>query len=404
MNLAAKDIQHNFGRFALTVFGIGMLLMIVMGMGGIYRGLVEDATLLVERIGADLWVVQRDTRGPFAEVSRVPLTLAYRVQAVPGVQSAREFVFHTIQRQHQEKPLRMSVLGLSWPQDKGEWLPLVAGRPLRQNHFEMIADKTLGLQLHERIKLGKETYTVVGITSGMASMAGDGMVFVTVWDSQAIQFDKPNEAIRLERAARQERGQKDDVFLSQPLLVERLSRPTNDLPAVASPELSAVVVRLAPGANPESVMDTITSWGDVSVFAKEGQNELLLKGMVDKSRRQLGMFRTLLTIIAAIIMALILYTLTLDKLHSIALLKLIGAPNRTILGMILQQAILLGAVGYGIAYVVGQKFFPYFPRRVVLTGEDLLRLAAIVLAISVLSSVLGIWKALRVEPNESLMG
>lgn len=404
MNLAAKDIQHNFGRFALTVFGIGMLLMIVMGMGGIYRGLVEDATLLVERIGADLWVVQRDTRGPFAEVSRVPLTLAYRVLAVPGVQSAREFVFHTIQRQHNGKPLRMSVLGLSWPQDKGEWLPLVAGRPLRQNHFEMIADKTLGLQLHERIKLGKETYTVVGITSGMASSAGDGMVFVTVWDSQAIQFDKPNEGIRLERAARQQRGWKDDVFLSQPLLVERLSRPADELPAVASPELSAVVVRVAPGASVEAIMETITSWGDVSVFTKDGQNELLLKGMVDKSRRQLGMFRTLLTIIAAIIMALILYTLTLDKLHSIALLKLIGAPNRTILGLILQQAIILGGVGYLIAYFVGQKLFPYFPRRVVLTHQDLLQLAVIVLVISVLSSVLGIWKAMRVEPNESLMG
>ena len=58
--------------------------MIVMGMAGIYRGLIEDATLLVERIGADLWIVQRDTRGPFAEVSRVPKTLVYRVAGGPG--------------------------------------------------------------------------------------------------------------------------------------------------------------------------------------------------------------------------------------------------------------------------------------------------------------------------------
>jgi putative ABC transport system permease protein len=404
MNLAAKDIQHNSGRFALTVFGIGMLLMIVMGMGGIYRGLVEDATLVVGRIGADLWVVQRDTRGPFAEVSRVPKTLVYRVLAVPGVESAREFVFHTIQREHNGKPLRMSVLGLSWPVDKGEWLPLVAGRPLEQHHYEMVADKTLGLQLHERITLGKETYTIVGITGGMASTAGDGMVFVTVWDSQAIQFDTPGEAVRLERAARDRRSRTEDMFLSQPILTEQLSRPTAELPAVASPELSAVVVRVATGADPEAVAATIASWGDVSVFTKAGQEELLLKGMVDKSRRQLGMFRTLLTIIAAIIMALILYTLTLDKLHSIALLKLIGAPNRVILGLILQQAIVLGGVGYLIAYLVGQKLFPYFPRRVVLTNEDLLQLAAIVLGISVLSSFLGIWKAMRVEPNEALMG
>jgi len=404
MNLAAKDIQHNLGRFALTSFGIGMLLMIVMGMGGIYRGLVEDATLLVERIGADLWVVQRDTRGPFAEVSRVPKTLVYRVLAVPGVGSAREFVFHTVQREHIGKPLRMSVLGLSWPLDKGEWLPLVAGRPLAQNHYEMVADKTLGLRLHERIKLGKETYSIVGITGGMASTAGDGMIFVTVWDSQAIQFDTPSEAIRLERAARDRRSRTEDIFLSQPILTEQLSRPTAELPAVASPELSAVVVRVAHGADPDAVAATIASWGDVSVFTKAGQENLLLQGMVDKSRRQLGMFRALLTIIAAIIMALILYTLTLDKLHSIALLKLIGAPNRTILGLILQQAIVLGGVGYGIAYLVGQRLFPLFPRRVVLTNDDLLQLAAIVLGISVLSSLLGIWKAMRVEPNEALMG
>lgn len=404
MNLARKDIQHNLGRFALTTVGIGMLLMIVMGMAGIYRGLIEDATLLIERIGGDLWVVQRDTRGPFAEVSRVPKTLVYRVLSVPGVATAREFVFHTIQRQYDGKPLRMSVLGLSWPLDKGEWLPLIAGRPLRQNHYEIVADRTLGLRLHERIKLGKETYTVVGITGGMVSSGGDGMAFATVWDAQAIQFDTAGEAVRLERAARERRGQSSEVFLKQPVLAEQLSRPAGELPALAAPELTAVVVRVAPGADAAQVAKILSSWGDVTVFTKAGQEELLVQGMVDKARRQLGMFRVLLTLIAAIIMALILYTLTLDKLHSIALLKLIGAPNRVILGLILQQALMLGGLGYGIAYLVGQKLFPYFPRRVVLNDQDLLQLAGIVLVISVLSSVLGIWKAMRVSPNEALMG
>jgi len=404
MNLAAKDIKHNLGRFALTTLGIGMLLMTVMGMAGIYRGLIEDATLLVERIGGDLWVVQRDTRGPFAEISRVPKTLVYRVLAVPGVRSAREFVFTTIQREHSGKPLRMAILGLSWPLDKGEWLPLVAGRPLSQNHYEMVADKSLGLRLTERIKLGKDTYTIVGITSGMVSTNGEGMAFLSVWDSQAVQFDTPGEAIRLQRAARGRRSEVDDLFLSQPLLTEQLVRPAADLPAVASPELSAVVVQVAPGADLAAVAATISAWADVSVFTKANQEDLLVQGMVDKARRQLGMFSALLTIIAAIIMALILYTLTLDKLHSIALLKLIGAPNRVIIGLVLQQALVLGGLGYGIAYLAGQKLFPYFPRRVVVTNEDLLQLGIIVLAISVLSSFLGIWRAMRVQPNEALMG
>jgi putative ABC transport system permease protein len=404
MNLAFKDVRQNLGRFGLTALGIGMMLMMVMGMAGIYRGLIEDAILVVDRIGGDIWVVQKNTRGPFAEISRVPKSLVYRVQAVPGVDSAREFVFHTIQRQVDGKSLRMSVLGLSWPTDKGEWLPLISGRALSRNHFEIIVDRTLGFRLDDRILLGKDIYRVVGITSGMVSSGGDGIAVVTVSDSQAIQFDTVGEALRLERSARERRATDVDIFLNQPNLMEQLSLPASSLPAVSSPQISAVIARLAPDANVEKVKAVIANWGDVSVYTRDGQEELLLQGMVDKARRQLGMFRMLLTIIAAVVMALILYTMTLDKLHSIALLKLLGAPDSTILMMLVQQAIVLGTSGYAFALLIGRQLFPYFPRRVVITTPDLLQLFVIVLGISVLSSLLGIWRAFRVKPTEALMG
>ena len=101
-------------------------------------------------------------------------------------------------------------------------------------------------------------------------------------------------------------------------------------------------------------------------------------------------------------MTLILYTLTLERVGSIALLKLVGAPNRVILGMILQQALMLGAVGYGVAYLVGFKVFPLFPRRVIIRGDDLLLLGVVVAGMCVLASLLGMWKAMRVSPNEVL--
>jgi len=379
-----------------------MLLMIVMGMGGIYRGLVEDATLLVDRLGADLWIVQRNTRGPFAELSRVPPNLVDRARAVPGVADAREFVYHTIQRERAGTPLRMAVLGLSWPTDRGAWIPLVAGRPLGQNHFEMIADRTLGLRPGDSLALGKEVYTVVGVTAQMLSAGGDGIAFLTIPDSQAVQFDLSGEAIRLERAARQARGERSALGTSSPTVVEQAVRPSGELPAIARPGISAVLVNVAPGARPEDVRAILAGWGDVTVHTQDQQRGFLLQGTVDKARRQLGMFRVLLTLIAAIIMALILYTLTLDKLHSIALLKLIGAPGTVILGLILQQALVLGGVGFGIAYALGQRLFPMFPRRVILTNEDLVQLAGIVVVISVASSLLGIWRALHVSPSEAL--
>ena len=400
MNLALKDIRHNFGRFALTSIGIGLLLMLVMGMGGIYRGLVDDATLLVNRIDADLWVVQKNTRGPFAEVSRIPANAEDRVRAVPGVASSNDFVSHTIQREQAGRPLRMTVQGLSWPQDSGAWLPLVAGRHLAQAHFEMIADKSLKLPLGHRMTLGKDTYTVVGLTRNMASTAGDSMVFVTLADSQAIQYDQSGEAVRLEREARKARASGFDPGRVQPELLNRAAGPSAGIPVLPPAPVSAVLVKIAPGASLAHVAATIASWPDVSVYTADAQRQLLVGGMVDKSRRQLGLFRGLLIIVSAIIMALILYTLTLDKIHDIAVLKLMGARNFVVINLILQQALLLGIIGFAIAYVAGQWLFPVFPRRVLIMGEDLQVLAGIVLGISVLASLLGIWRAMKVQPNE----
>jgi len=402
MNLAAKDIRHNFGRFALTTVGIGLLLMIVMGMGGIYRGLIREATLLVDAIGADLWVVQGSTRGPFAEISRLDASLEDRARAVPGVKSARRFVSHTMQRAHRGRALRIVAQGLAWPEDRGDWIRLVAGRPLRQAHFEMIADRSLRLELGERIRLGKDFYEVVGITSGMVGSGGDGMGFFTVSDAQAIQFDVPAEATRLERQARRARAEAQDVGRTQPLLLEQAIGPASGIPALAPPEVSAVMLTSSPGARKAAVAATISAWQDVTVYSRQQQVDLLLAGMVDKARRQLGLFRVLLIIISTIIMALIIYTLTLDKVHDIAMLKLMGARNRVIIGLILQQALLIGALGYGLAYWLGTYAFPLFPRLVVIEAPDLIQLAGIVLAISVLASLIGIGKAMRVEPNKVL--
>ncbi|MCU0771346.1 MAG: ABC transporter permease [Verrucomicrobia bacterium] len=402
MNLAAKDIRHNFGRFALTTVGIGLLLMIVMGMGGIYRGLIREATLLVDRIGADLWVVQGDTRGPFAEISRVPANLEDRARAVPGVASARRFVSHTIQREHRGKPLRIVVQGLSWPEDRGDWIPLVAGRALHQAHYEMIADRSLKLELGEKVQLGKDVYEVVGLTSGMVGSGGDGLGFFTARDAQSIQFDLPGEALRLERQSRRARVANVDLGQTQPLLLERAVGSARGIPALAPAQVSAVMLTVQPGADAAQVAATIEMWPDVTVYSKQQQVDLLLSGMVDKARRQLGLFRVLLIIISTIILALIIYTLTLDKIHDIAMLKLMGARNRVIASLILQQALLIGALGYALAYWLGTFAFPKFPRLVVIETPDLIQLAVIVFGISVLASMIGIAKAMRVEPNKVL--
>jgi putative ABC transport system permease protein len=346
--------------------------------------------------------MQQGTRGPFAERSVLSADLEDRARAVPGVLSARSFTTATIQREHQGKPLRLAVVGLSWPQDKGAGLPLVAGRALAAAHRELLADRSLGLPLGAEVLLGDERYTVVGLTKGLISASGDGVAALTERDALEVLDYQPPESRRLEREARVARlGQSD---LSGVALSERLRDDRAGLPALPLPTRSAVMIKLAPGASLEAVRARLAAWPDVSVFTAQGQRDLLLGGVVEKSRQQLKLFRALLSVVSTIVVALVLFNMTVAKTREIALLKLIGARDRLIAGLILQQALMLGALGYGVAVLVGSVAFDRFPRRVLVTREDLLVMAALVVFISVAASLAGIRRALSVRPNAVLAG
>jgi len=126
--------------------------------------------------------------------------------------------------------------------------------------------------------------------------------------------------------------------------------------------------------------------------------------MIEKARMQLGLFRVILLVISAVIISLIIYTSTLDKIKVIATLKLIGSPNRVIIGMILQQSLLMGFIAYFIGYGLILLTYEKFPRRIVLETFDMQMLFVIVMAICIISSFVGIRKALKVEPGEALGG
>ncbi len=65
MNLALRDVQHGLGRFILTCAGLSLLLGVVDGPGGIYRGLVTEALGLAKAANADILGGRRRQARPF---------------------------------------------------------------------------------------------------------------------------------------------------------------------------------------------------------------------------------------------------------------------------------------------------------------------------------------------------
>ncbi|MCA9622977.1 MAG: ABC transporter permease [Myxococcales bacterium] len=403
MNLALRDVRRHLARFVGTGVGLGLLLSVVVAMQGIYAGMVDDATILTRAMHADLWLVQRDTRGPFAEASRLDPSVEARAAAVPGVRTARPYTYQLIQREHRGAVMRIALVGLGWPDDPGHSLPLVRGRRLQQPHGEMIADASLGLGIGQSLVLAGEPYRVVGLTKNALTSGGDSVAFVSVADAELIALDQPAEAAVLERQRIVERLRRTDLGRGQPTLEDLATDPRWRPPALASPPVAAVLVAVDPHRIAE-VREVMRSWGDVSVYSQTEEETLLLGGVIQRARTQIGLFTVILTLTAAVIIMMVMYNLTLEKTHDLAVLKLMGAPRMRLFGLILQQAWLLGALGYAVTFAMGEIVFPMFPRRVLITETISLVTPVATIAIVTLASMLGLAHVMRIDPSSALEG
>lgn len=380
MNIALRDMRFSALRFALTAVGIGMLLGATMGMIGLYRGIVHEALLIINDIGADLWVVEGGRSGPFAETSAVPANLDRRVEGVPGVDSTRRFIQYNQQYTIDGKPVRLAVTGVDYPKDSAAWIPLIDGRAFRSTRYEAIADQSTGLLVGDVIRLGHDDYTVVGLTKGQVDMGGDGMFFVTIPDAQSINRVLPSEAV----------------------LLNRLAKGRSRMGMGDGGSIAAVMVELKPNADVKEVQRRIKAWGDVEVLTQQEERDMLLNGRLWRLRVQILAFTAMTLLVAGSIIALTIYMLTLEKINQIALLKLIGARDRVIIGLIVQQAMWIGVLGYSVALAISFTLYPNFPRTVLLLPDDLAWIAFSLFLISLFASWFAIRRAMRVRAQEVL--
>jgi putative ABC transport system permease protein len=378
MNLALKDTRHNLGRFLLTCVGLSLLLAIVLAMIGIYRGLVQEALSLARGAQADVWVVEGGTRGPFAEASRLPGDTREAIAAQWGVAAAGSVAYQNVETEHRGETKRLLVVGAEIGRP-GEAARIVEGRPILRNRNEAVADRKAGMALGDRVRLGRDTFTIVGLTQDMVASSGDPVVFVTLRDAQRLQF-------MLEpAAARQEAARRPD--------------------AVGSTDtVNAVLVRLLPGIDAEQFARTVARWRHLVALTQAEQEIVLSQSVVERARRQIGLFTSLLLLVSTVIVGLIIYTMTIDKKKSIATLKLIGAPDRRIVGLIVQQSLAIGAISFAAGFTLIHLLQDVFPRRLVLETSDALTLSAAVVLVCLIASALGVRVALKIDPAAALAG
>jgi putative ABC transport system permease protein len=230
----------------------------------------------------------------------------------------------------------------------------------------------------------------------MVSSSGDPMVFIPLKDAQEAQFLKDNQAIWQSRHRTESNTPFSPNTVSEP---DKLtdSQFSNHL-------VNAILVRIKPHTSADEVAESIRRWKHLTVYTRVQMENILIGKLIATSAKQISMFLIILAVVSAAIVAFIIYTLTMDKIREIAVLKLIGTRNRTIAAMILQQALALGVIGFAVGKITATFAAPLFPKYVLLIPTDSLIGFFAVLIICALASVIAIRIALQVDPAEAIGG
>lgn len=365
--LAWKNLIHDRVRLVVTLTGIVFALVLIVVQFGLFLGFLETSANIVEHSGADLWIAAPaipHVNGGAA----IPERRRYAALSVPGVASV---VRHAVLFSNWKLPSgaqeSVQVVGFDVESGIGGPWDVVAGsvQDLRGEDTVMIDDlyaRKLGVTaLGQTAEINGRRARVVGYTHGIRSFTTSPYVFTS--------FKNAQNYIRL--------AEDQTIYL--------LIRTE---PGASLAKVKADLAERVPGVdiytNQEMLKKTRSYW----VFST-GAGVTTLMGAI------LGLM------VGAVVVAQTIYAATVDHIREFGTLKAMGAANRVIYRVIIEQALLSAAMGYTVAIIVS-----YFVVRAAAGGDAVILLPpqmavgtlGLAVFMCIAASFIAIRKATSIEP------
>lgn len=344
---AFRDLQHRRKRIAIALLGTSLVLALSLAMSGIAAAFGAEAKSGVEQFGADGWVRPATAVGSLIAATPFnPDETLVALRNTPGVKAADAITFRTFAI-GREKNDQLTIFGVT-PGGLGSPDP-TAGRKL-SGRGEAVVDKKLGRKIGQQIKLGPLSFVIVGLVSNRSLLAGQSTVYIPLVDSQKVNFSGLNLA-------------------------------------------SAIVVKGEPAQLPPGwKMDA----------NQDVRAELMLP--LKQAIGTINMIRSLLWLVAALIIGSVMYLQALERSRDFAVMKATGASSRSVALSLVTQAIFLALLASIIAAVVGTLLAPAFPMRVTIPRSAYIILPIVALGLGLLACLSGLRRCLSVAPALALRG
>jgi putative ABC transport system permease protein len=379
MNLVAlKMLVGDRAKYLGIIMGLTFASLLITQQLAIFFGLMSRSYgAITDMAYPDIWVM--DPKVQFIDdVKPLQDTMLDRVRGVSGVEWATPLYKGTIRARLSNGNFQTCNV---WGLDDAS---LVGGPP------EMAQGNLADLRRSEAVIVDE-----VGAGDKLAHLAKDGMTKIPLKVGDDMELnDHHAVVVGICRNTR--------TWQSQPIVYTTYTRATTFAPQERK-LLSFILVKARPGQDQLSLCDQIKKQTGLAAFTR-GQFVNKTYNYFMKSTGipiNFGISVALGFIVGTAIAGQTFYSFTLDNIKHFGALKAMGAGNFTLLRMILLQAFLTGAVGYGLGVGLA-TFFGFMTRKTELAFKlpgGLLEFTALaVLLICVMSAMLSILKVIRLEP------
>lgn len=313
VDLARKNLLHDKLRFLITVSGVAFAVTLVFVQVGLFLGLLDNASITIEHLSADLWVTSRNTANiDFAQT--FPETAVQRVRSVPGVERADNLIvwFMTMALPSGAKEGTLVYAledfqrwNLPWNVVEGDLTDLRRGNYL---FLDGSAEKRFGpFQVGDYREVLGRRLKIIGRTRDALSFSTTPIVFL-------------------------------DYRLAQDMT-----------PAELGGNTTYVLVKLAPGADAEAVRREIRRrlpYNDV--FTKAEWASRSRRYWVESTGLGLNLAMTIFLgcLVGVVVVAQTLYASTMEHIKEFGTVKAIGGSNTRIYLILAEQAAIAAVFGF----------------------------------------------------------
>jgi putative ABC transport system permease protein len=388
VSIARKTLFHDLAPFLVAQAGVVFSVSLMCIQVGLYYGFTRSTSVIVDRSTADLWVVS-------SELQHLDLTLPIpykrlrEAQGVAGVDRAEAFIFQEVVWQHSKQPIApVTIIGFEQPSQLFQIQPIIQGKlsDLQQTHTGFLNESDVSFlsaagQIGDTAKLGPLEVKLTGLTRGIRSMVSSPFLFTSLENGSA--------------------------FVNEAIAASHESLPSQKTPRKLAPNsnVTAILIRAKPGQSLSLLKQALVSaLPGVQVYTKTELSQKTRTYWLENTGVTfiLGMGAVVAVIVGMAIVSQILYTSVVRHLGEFATLKAMGASNRFLYRIILEQALWMGLLGYipglGLCMALGTWTLQTQAVLILITPASAVGIFGITLIMCAGSAIIAIQKVVALDP------